>query len=82
VASLQEVPEVHHKDLNHAFCAPVADQINMPPLPRFSCSPAYYKTFSTRSPTAPVTSPAWTAPASRYPWSSAFQAPSPTRTKN
>jgi antirestriction protein ArdC len=44
VASLQAVPEVMHKDLNHAFYAPVADQINMPPLPRFSGSPAYYKT--------------------------------------
>jgi antirestriction protein ArdC len=44
VLGLQDVPEVNHKDLNHAFYAPVADQINMPPLPRFSCSPAYYKT--------------------------------------
>jgi antirestriction protein ArdC len=41
---LQSVPEIHHKDLNHAYYAPVADEINMPPLPRFSCSPAYYKT--------------------------------------
>ncbi|TXF89259.1 DUF1738 domain-containing protein [Neolewinella aurantiaca] len=44
VLGLQDVPEVNHKDLNHAYYAPVADQINMPPLPRFSCSPAYYKT--------------------------------------
>jgi len=44
VAGLQSVPEIHHKDLNHAYYAPVADQINMPPLPRFSGSPAYYKT--------------------------------------
>jgi antirestriction protein ArdC len=44
VTGLQSVPEIHHKDLNHAYYAPVADQINMPPLPRFSCSPAYYKT--------------------------------------
>lgn len=44
VTSLQAVPEIHHKDLNRAFYAPVADEVNMPPLPRFSCSPAYYKT--------------------------------------
>jgi antirestriction protein ArdC len=44
VTGLQSVPEIQHKDLNQAFYAPVADQINMPPLPRFSCSPAYYKT--------------------------------------
>jgi antirestriction protein ArdC len=44
VTALQAVPEVFHKDLNRAFYAPVADEINMPPLPRFSCSPAYYKT--------------------------------------
>jgi antirestriction protein ArdC len=44
VTGLQSVPEIQHKDLNNAFYAPVADQINMPPLPRFSCSPAYYKT--------------------------------------
>lgn len=44
VTGLQSVPEVQHKDLNHAFYTPVADQINMPPLPRFSCSSAYYKT--------------------------------------
>jgi antirestriction protein ArdC len=44
VTGLQSVPEIHHKDLNHAYYTPVADEINMPPLPRFSCSPAYYKT--------------------------------------
>jgi antirestriction protein ArdC len=44
LTGLQSVPEVRHEDLNHAYYAPVADQINMPPLPRFSCSPAYYKT--------------------------------------
>jgi antirestriction protein ArdC len=44
LTGLQSVPKVRHEDLNHAYYAPVADQINMPPLPRFSCSPAYYKT--------------------------------------
>jgi antirestriction protein ArdC len=44
LTGLQSVPEVRHEDLNHAYYAPVADQINMLPLPRFSCSPAYYKT--------------------------------------
>ncbi|SEQ60843.1 ArdC family protein [Neolewinella agarilytica] len=44
VDSLQAVPNVHHKDLNRAFYAPKADEINMPPLPRFSSPEAYYKT--------------------------------------
>ena len=44
VASLQAVPEICHEDLNRAFYAPKADQINMPPLPRFSSPEAYYKT--------------------------------------
>ena len=44
VTSLQSVPEICHQDLNHAFYAPKADQINMPPLPRFSSPEAYYKT--------------------------------------
>jgi antirestriction protein ArdC len=44
LTGLQAVPEVCHEDLNEAYYAPVADQINMPPLPRFNCSAAYYKT--------------------------------------
>lgn len=44
VASLQAVPKIRHHDLNHAFYAPKADRINMPPLPRFHSPEAYYKT--------------------------------------
>jgi antirestriction protein ArdC len=44
VAGLQAVPEVRHQDLNQAYYAPKADLINMPPLPRFHSSEAYYKT--------------------------------------
>jgi antirestriction protein ArdC len=44
VANLQAVPEICHQDLNRAFYAPKADQVNMPPLPRFSSPEAYYKT--------------------------------------
>jgi antirestriction protein ArdC len=44
LTGLQSVPEIHHKDLNQAYYAPVADEVNMPPLPRFSSPEAYYKT--------------------------------------
>jgi antirestriction protein ArdC len=44
VNRLQAVPEIHHKDLNRAFYAPKADEINMPPLPRFNSPETYYKT--------------------------------------
>ena len=42
IASLHHVPEILHEDLDRAFYSIDFDRVNMPPLPRFQTSNAYY----------------------------------------